>query len=112
MFRSKKKMEFPQRLARLRKEKGFSQAALAELIKVSATQIKRYEAGRAQPPLDVIRNLARVLQVSSDELLFGEDERASSDDLKLQCEAVSRFPGRRKADCQSPARRNDSQTRS
>ena len=85
-------MEFPQRLAKLRKEKGWSQAALAELIKVSAIQIKRYEAGRAQPPLDVIRNLARVLQVSSDELIFGEDERAPSDDLKLQFEAVSRFP--------------------
>jgi transcriptional regulator with XRE-family HTH domain len=75
-----------------KEEKGWSQAALAELIKVPAIQIKRYEAGRAQPPLDVIRNLAKVLQVSADELIFGEDERAPSDDLKLQFEAVSRFP--------------------
>jgi hypothetical protein len=37
---------------------------------------------RSQPPLDVIRNLAKVLQVSADELVFGENERQSSDDLK------------------------------
>jgi transcriptional regulator with XRE-family HTH domain len=92
MFRLKKKMEFPQRLAKLRKEKGFSQGALAELVKVSAIQIKRYESGASQPTLDVIKNLAKVLQVSADELIFGENERGPSDDLKLQFEAVSRFP--------------------
>ena len=32
------------------------------------------------------------MKVSADELLFDEDERAPSDDLKLQFEAVSRFP--------------------
>jgi transcriptional regulator with XRE-family HTH domain len=85
-------MEFPNRLAKLRKEKGLTQQALADAIKVSAIQIKRYESGSSQPPLDVIKNLAKVLQVSSDELIFGEDERQPSDDLKLQFEAVSRFP--------------------
>jgi hypothetical protein len=40
----------------------------------------------------VIKNLAKVRQVSSDELIFGENERQPSDDLKLQFEAVSRFP--------------------
>ncbi len=96
MFQRKKKMKFPQRLARLRKEKGLTQAALAEAVKVSAVQIKRYESGASQPTLDVIKNLARALQVSSDELIFGEDERAPSDDLKLQFEAVSRFPDEEK----------------
>lgn len=96
MFRAKKKMEFPQRLAKLRKEKGLTQGALAELAKVSAIQIKRYESGASQPTLDVIKNLAKVLQVSSDELIFGADERGPSDDLKLQFEAVSRFPDEEK----------------
>jgi transcriptional regulator with XRE-family HTH domain len=96
MFQRTKKMKFPQRLARLRKEKGLTQAALADLVKVSAIQIKRYESGASQPTLDVIKNLAKALQVSSDELIFGEDERAPSDDLKLQFEAVSRFPDEEK----------------
>jgi transcriptional regulator with XRE-family HTH domain len=85
-------MEFPHRLAQLRKERGLTQAALAEAVKVSAIQKKSYESGASQPTLDVIKNLAKALQISSDELIFGEDERAPSDDLKLQFEAVSRFP--------------------
>ncbi len=32
------------------------------------------------------------MKVSAGELLFDETERAPSDDLKLQFEAVSRFP--------------------
>lgn len=32
------------------------------------------------------------MKISADELLFDETERAPSDDLKLQFEAVSRFP--------------------
>jgi transcriptional regulator with XRE-family HTH domain len=70
----------------------------------SPIQIKRYESGASQPPLDVIHNLAKVLQVSSDELIFGEDERQPSDDLKLQFEAVYRFTEEEKG-YQNPARR-------
>jgi transcriptional regulator with XRE-family HTH domain len=53
--------------------------------------VKRYEAGSSQPTLDVIRNLAKALSVTSDQLLFGRDERGPDDDLRLQFEAVSRF---------------------
>jgi DNA-binding XRE family transcriptional regulator len=49
MFGRRKKMEFPQRLARMRKERGLTQATLAEAVKVSAIQIKRYESGASQP---------------------------------------------------------------
>jgi transcriptional regulator with XRE-family HTH domain len=59
-------------------------------------QLARYEGGTSQPTFDVIKNLAIVLQVSADELIFGADERGPSDDLKLQFEAVSRFPDEEK----------------
>jgi hypothetical protein len=36
--------------------------------------------------------LAIELKVSADKLMFDEEERQPSDDLKLQFEAVSRFP--------------------
>jgi transcriptional regulator with XRE-family HTH domain len=58
----------------------------------SPIQIKRFESGASQPPFDMIKNLAEVWQVSSNELIFGEDERQPSDYLKLQFEAISRFP--------------------
>lgn len=64
-------------------------AAAAEL---HVNQIRRYEAGTAQPTLDALIRLAKVLRVSLDDLVFGEGERGPSDDLRLQFEAVSQFP--------------------
>jgi transcriptional regulator with XRE-family HTH domain len=83
--------EFPQHLARLRKERGLTQQALALKVGVHVVQLRRYEAGASQPTLDVIRHLAVALQVSADLLLFGENQRGPDDDLKLQFEAVSLF---------------------
>lgn len=83
--------EFPGRLAELRKQRGLTQAQLAERIGMHVVQLRRYEAGSSQPTLGVIRELSTALQVSADMLLFGKDERGPDDDLRLQFEAVSRF---------------------
>lgn len=84
-------MEFPQRLAQLRKDKGLTQQALADLIGLHVTQVNRYEAGDSQPTLDGIRKLAVALGVSADMLIFDKDERGPDDDLRLQFEAISQF---------------------
>lgn len=82
---------FPQRLSTLRKERNLTQMALAEMVGLGITQMKRYEAGASQPTLDVIRKLSQVLRVSADELLFGKAERGPDEDLRLQFEAIARF---------------------
>jgi transcriptional regulator with XRE-family HTH domain len=84
-------MDFPQRLAALRKEKGLTQQALADRVGVHVMQIRRYEGGMSQPTLDVIRRLAIALSVSADTLLFDPEDRGPSDDLRLQFEAVAQF---------------------
>lgn len=91
-------MAFPDRLVALRKERGLSQRALAELVGVHLTQIQRYEAGGGQPTLDVVRRLALSLSVSADALVFdGEPRGPKDDDLKLILEAVDRFDAEEKA---------------
>lgn len=84
-------MEFPQRLAALRKERRFTQQALADKVGVHLSQIRRYEAGETQPTLDVIRKLAIALSVSADLLIFDTNERNPDDELRLQFEALSQF---------------------
>jgi len=84
-------MEFPKRLALLRREKNLSQQVLAEKTGLSVVQIRRYEAGKSQPTLDVIRRLAIVLGVSADALIFEAHERDPSDDLRLQFEKMNQF---------------------
>jgi len=84
-------MDFPERLASLRKVKNLTQKELAELIEVHVAQIRRYESGTSQPTLDVIRKIAIALHVSADKLIFGENERGPDDDLRLHFEAVSKL---------------------
>jgi transcriptional regulator with XRE-family HTH domain len=84
-------MDFPHRLAALRKEKGLTQQALADRVGVHVMQIRRYEGAGSQPTLDVIRRLAVALSVSADTLLFEPEDRGPSDDLRLQFEAVAQF---------------------
>lgn len=84
-------MAFSERLVQLRKERGLTQQGLADLAGVHLTQIQRYEAGTAQPTLDVMKKLAIALSASTDWLLFEEDERGPDDELKLHFEAVRQF---------------------
>lgn len=84
-------MEFVERLITLRKERGLTQQALADAIDLHVNQIKRYEAGTAQPTMETLAKLAKALHTTLDDLVFGEAQRGPSDDLKLQFEALSQF---------------------
>lgn len=84
-------MEFNERLAALRKERGLTQKALSEKTELHITQLQRYENGSTQPALDVIRKLAIALSVTADMLVFDQDERGPGKDLRLQFEAINQF---------------------
>jgi len=85
-------MNFKERLLSLRKKKGLTQQELADLIDVHVIQVHRYETGTTQPTFEVIRKLAVALNISADELIFDKNERGPDEELKLQFEAVSKFP--------------------
>jgi transcriptional regulator with XRE-family HTH domain len=71
-------MPFAEKLARLRKDRGFTQEELAKKIGVGIAQMRRYEKGSSSPTLEVIKNMARALGVASDELIFDENEGVAS----------------------------------
>lgn len=85
-------MEFPERLAALRKARGMTQQALADAVGLAVLQIRRYEGGTSQPTLDVIRRLSITLGISADMLLFDEQERGPTEALRYQFETISRMP--------------------
>ena len=84
-------MDFSKRLIELRKIHGMTQQSLADSIKLHVNQIKRYEAGTAQPTLDTLVRLAKALHVTLDEAVFSEEDRAPSQDFRMQFEALSQF---------------------
>jgi len=61
--------EIGERIARLRKARGMTQAELAQQIEVSQNVISNYEAGTVRLSADMAIKLAKALKVSTDELL-------------------------------------------
>lgn len=69
---------FGQRLARLRKERGFTQVEFAEKAETIQAIISDYERDKLRPYADVVVRFALVLGVSADELLGIQARTASS----------------------------------
>lgn len=82
-------MSIANRLIILRKQKGLSQQALADAIGIHVTQVKRYEGGISLPSLEAIKKIAQTLRVTTDSLIFEEDELQPGADLALQFQAIT-----------------------
>ncbi|MBQ8275335.1 MAG: helix-turn-helix transcriptional regulator [Clostridia bacterium] len=63
-----------QRIKALRKKNGMTQERLADHLGVTDKAVSKWECGLTAPDLALIMPLARVLQVSADELLGGKQE--------------------------------------
>ncbi len=60
---------FAQRLSLLRKERGYSQKAMAEKLHISQALLSHYEKGIREPGLDFVARAAKLYGVSTDFLL-------------------------------------------
>lgn len=96
-------MPFPEKLSKMRNDRGFTQQQMATMIGVGIAQIRRYEKGKSSPTLGVIKNIAKTLGISADELLFDKGEsvadfRITDKRLLEQFEMVSQLkPGDKEA---------------
>ncbi|PWK30018.1 helix-turn-helix domain-containing protein [Pseudomonas sp. OV226] len=81
-------MSFTERFLQLRKQHSLTQQQMADTVGIHITQVKRYESGEAQPSLEVLKKVAVAFNVSTDWLVFEENEREPQDELKLKFEAV------------------------
>lgn len=61
-------------IAEKRKCKGFTQQQLAERLQVSFQAISKWENGTAYPNIELLKDLAVVLEVTVDEILAGTDK--------------------------------------
>ncbi len=66
---TKKAPPFGERLAVLRKQKGFSQSQLAKKLNVTREMVNYYERRAKNPTGDFVQKVATALGVSTDELL-------------------------------------------
>lgn len=68
-------MEQAEVLARLRKEKGLSQAEVAEELGVTRQAVSRWESGRAWPSAEKLVAVSRLYGVTVEELLQSGEEQ-------------------------------------
>ena len=72
-------IEIAERLQKLRKEKGYSQEELADALGISRQAVSKWERAESSPDTDNLILLARLYNVSLDELLSTED---TTDEIK------------------------------
>jgi transcriptional regulator with XRE-family HTH domain len=73
-----------QRIARLRKEKGYTQVKLAELIGITQDLISSYESDRLGMKAEMVIRFARALAVTTDELLGVKPAKPQADQPSLK----------------------------
>ena len=61
-----------QQIRKIRKAHGFSQEELAERVNISTTHMSHIETGNTKLSLPVLVDIAAVLQVRTDDLLYSD----------------------------------------
>ena len=93
--------EFSERLADLRRERGYTQYSFAEALKTSRSNICGYEAGEKFPKYEMLVRMCQLLGVTSDYMLGLDKEKSAVshgifvDQLKGLREAYNGVPRER-----------------
>ena len=86
------------RLGALRKERGFTQAELAERVGIIQPLISDYERGRLRPHPGMLVKLTEALQISADEILGIKQKPKKADPVNRRflrrLQAVDQLPKR------------------
>ena len=80
--------DFGQTLKTLRKENHMTQSELGNKLGISKAAVSKYELGVATPPLDILRTLAAVFNISLD-YLCGTEQREKLSVYNLTNEQIS-----------------------
>lgn len=72
------KMTLGQRLYEMRRQKGFSQEQVAEVLGVTRQTVSKWETDQTTPDFDKILPLCELYNISTDELLKGEQQRENA----------------------------------
>lgn len=85
-------MTIGENLSKAREAAGLTQKQVWEQAGISESSYKGYEKGERPPPGDKIATLARILGVSTDELLLDQSQRADSAEFKAIWRRIDILP--------------------
>lgn len=66
-------MNFGEKIQKLRNQNKWTQEELAEKLYVSRTAVSKWESGKGYPNIDSLKEIAKIFNITIDELLSGEE---------------------------------------
>ena len=75
-------MKLGDKIKKMRKDRKWSQAELAEKLNIHVTHVSRIETERFTPSLDLLKKLSEVFEVTADYLVFEDMENVGPINLK------------------------------
>lgn len=69
-------MSISERLHELRKQAGYSQEQVAEMLEISRQAVSKWESGQGKPEIDNIVKLTEIYNVSADYILLGTERES------------------------------------
>ena len=79
------------RIQRRRKQQGYTQEQLAEMMNVSIQMVSNLERGNKAIRIDNLINLSQILDISTDYILTGKE---TADDMQALTERIAKLPER------------------
>ena len=80
--------EVGKHIKKIRKEKNLTQDDLAERLHCTRQTISNYENGKSEPGIEILIELAGVLEVEIDDLIYGPQKRESTKNKKRRAVAA------------------------
>lgn len=84
-------MNFGEKLKTTRKEHGYSQEALAELLGISRQAVCKWENSQGYPEIDTLVSISQILGVSVDYLLKEEECKNETSGFYVSSEMLDGF---------------------
>ena len=72
-----------------RKEKGLTQVELGNILSVTDKAVSKWERGLGMPDITIIKNLAKALDVSVNDILNGEETENNDIDIETKLTKIS-----------------------
>lgn len=82
---------FNQKLQKLRKEHGYSQEQLADLLQVSRQAVSKWESGMSYPETDKLIAISKLFSISLDSLLKDEMNQEETEEVGLSQERMNEY---------------------
>ena len=64
-------------IIKYRKAKGMTQQSLAEALCVTRQAVSQWETGKTEPDIETLNRLSEILEVSVEELIYGEPRHST-----------------------------------